>query len=577
MKISVKNFLLLFAFVVGAMVACTPDPTPTTPVDNKPDSELDTSVQFVMQYCDDTIQTALGQDYSETVYEQSAAIKLTESQLSAFVYNRIIKMSVGLNGMDDNAISTQYSNLKFWIREELDGEDIWSQEYEGDIKLMDWNEIVMSPYYKLTKNTYDLYFGYTIEANGLIIGCDGSLSPTKEGCYIYDCSSRRWIQHTDLGNMCIKCVVSGENMPQNDAALVAIETSKYAKPNKGYTFVATIENKALNPLNSFDIVVKSGKNEYFRQYVELETALNRGDKHTFFVNDVKLTGSGLIDVEYVVENVNGVELDDNTKDNSVVVKTTVAENLVNRVVLLENTTGDMCSNCPAGHDYIEKAMNEAGEENFIWMAHHAGYNAGKYTSNQSDTIASLFYNTQMTYAPGLMIDRTNLLSVGVTTSGTPGGPIFSVNEVASRGLLDDYFRLMQSEMSPIALDVQHTYDAATRNLTVTVKGDILAEIPNRNRLAIGIALLEDNLEGTQAGVAGKYYHDHVCRDGLTSILGNVVGGDGDTFEFTATKALRNVFVPENMTVVVWVANRPIKINECDDYKLYQAYKFKLIQ
>lgn len=575
MNFNLKQILL--AVVAILFVACGPGNQPPTGKDDKPDSELDTTIQFAMQYCEDTILTALGQDYSSTVYEQSAAIKLTEAQLRGFAFNRVIKMSVGLHGMDDNAISSEYSNLKFWIREELDGENIWSQDYTGDIKLKEWNEIVMSPYLKLTPNTYDLYFGYTIEANGLIIGCDGSQAPTKAGCYIYDCDSRRWIQHTELGNMCIKCVISGENMPQNDAALVAIETAEYVKPNKAYTLVATVENKAMSPLNSFDFVVKSGKDEYHVENIVLASALERGEKYTFFVNDVKLSKAGTIDVEYAVENVNGVETDDNVSDNVIVVKTVVADNLVDRVVLLENTTGDMCSNCPAGHNYIDAAMKEVGEDKFIWMAHHAGYNAGKYTSNQSDSVASLFYATTMTYAPGLMIDRTNLLAVGVTTSQPTGGPIFSVNEVASRGVLDDYFRLMQSDMSPIALDVQHTFDAATRNLSVTVKGDILAEIADRDRLAVGIALLEDNLEGTQAGVAGKYYHNHVCRDGLASILGTLVGGSGNSFEFTASKVLNSKYVPENVSIVVWVANKPAKKSDCDDYKVYQSYKFKLVQ
>ena len=160
-----------------------------------------------------------------------------------------------------------------------------------------------------------------------------------------------------------------------------------------------------------------------------------------FVEDLSVQKEGEYMMTYSIESINGKE----TSSAEIVLtrKMVVANNLVERVVLLENTTGDMCSNCPAGHDYIEKAMKEVGEDKFIWMAHHAGYNAGKYTSNQSDTIARIFYNTQMTYAPGLMINRTNLLSVGVTTSGEPGGPIFSVNEVASRGMLDEYFRLMQ--------------------------------------------------------------------------------------------------------------------------------------
>ena len=177
-----------------------------------------------------------------------------------------------------------------------------------------------------------------------------------------------------------------------------------------------------------------------------------------------------------------------------------------------------------------------------------------------------------------LADICEFVALGVTTSGAPGGPIFSVNEVASRGLLDEYFRLMQSNMSPIALNVEHTYDATSRKLSVTVKGDILVEdLPWRDRLAVGITLLEDSLKGTQAGVAGVYYHKHVCRDGLSSILGTLVGGDGNTFEFTASKTLRDKFVPENMTIVVWVANKPSNRSSCDDYYVYQAYKTKVIK
>ena len=128
MKFNLKNLFLVLSFVLGAMVACTPGNTTPT-IDDKPDSELDTSVQFVMQYCEDTILTALGQDYSETIYSQSAAIKLTDTQLSAFALNRIIKMSVGLHGEDGKGLSSQYSDLKFWIRDDLNGEDLWSQDF----------------------------------------------------------------------------------------------------------------------------------------------------------------------------------------------------------------------------------------------------------------------------------------------------------------------------------------------------------------------------------------------------------------------------------------------------------------
>ena len=114
-------------------------------------------------------------------------------------------------------------------------------------------------------------------------------------------------------------------------------------------------------------------------------------------------------------------------------------------------------------------------------------------------------------------------------------------------------------------------------MSVTVKGDILVELANRSTLALGIAILEDNLEGTQAGIAGKYMHSHVCRDAMTSILGTLVKGDSNTFECTYSKALNAKFVPENVSIVVWVANKPATVSECDNYKIYQAYKVKLVK
>ena len=113
-------------------------------------------------------------------------------------------------------------------------------------------------------------------------------------------------------------------------------------------------------------------------------------------------------------------------------------------------------------------------------------------------------------------------------------------------------------------------------MEVTVKGDVLAKLPNQDRLSVGIALLEDELKGSQAGVSGTYYHNHVCRDGLVSILGQWVNGE-NTFELTSSKVLKSTFKPEDVTIVVWVGNKPSKINECDDYKIYQAYKVKLVK
>lgn len=565
-------------FAVFALFSCE---GPVVEVDwnSVPDADFNTTNQVVFQYCGDEIQSSLGQDLSETVFEQSVAIQLKAEDIDKYLNSRIVKVYVGLNGTDKQQATTQYDDLKIWVRRgNIKSEKVWEQSFDGTITLNSWNEVIAKEFYRIDDVAEDLFIGYTIYANGLPVGTDGADETMgvvdKKGCWIYDCDSKRWIQHAANGHISIKAVFAGDMLPKVE--FTGIKVPSYIKSKTSFPVALTVKNLIDTELASFDLVLKHEGKKLTSKTVELPWTLRKGESMSVFVEDLSIAKEGDYLITYSIEQINGEK---STSDGEVALnrKTIVADNLVERTVLLENTTGDMCSNCPAGHDYIEKAMKEAGEDKFIWMAHHAGYNAGKYTSNQSDTIARIFYNTQMTYAPGLMIDRTNLLSVGVTTSGEPGGPIFSVNEVASRGMLDEYFRLMQSDMSPIALDVQHSFDVTTRNLSVTVRGDILVELANRNTLALGIAILEDNLEGTQAGVAGKYMHSHVCRDAMTSILGTLVKGDSNTFEFTYSKALNSKFVPENVSLVVWVANRPASISECDNYKVYQAYKVKLVK
>ena len=566
----------LALFAVFALCSCEPERV--IDWNSIPDADFNISNQVLFQYCGDEIQSSLGQDLSEEVFEQSVAIQLKAQDIEKYKDSRLVKVLVGLNGTDNQQLTTQYADLKVWVRRgTVKSENVWEQSFNGDITLNSWNEVVAGEFYRIDNIAEDLFIGYTLYANGLPIGTDGADESMglvdKKGCWIYDCDSKRWIQHTANGNISIKAVFAGEMLPKVE--FMGIKAPSYIKPKTSFPIVVSVKNLVDEELESFDLVLKHEGKELTSKTINLPWSLRKGESMSVFVEDLSVKKEGEYMMTYSIESINGKE----TSSAEIVLtrKMVVANNLVERVVLLENTTGDMCSNCPAGHDYIEKAMKEVGEDKFIWMAHHAGYNAGKYTSNQSDTIARIFYNTQMTYAPGLMINRTNLLSVGVTTSGEPGGPIFSVNEVASRGMLDEYFRLMQSDMSPIALDVQHTFDATTRKLSVTVKGDILVDLTNRNSLAVGIALLEDNLDGTQAGVAGKYIHNHVCRDAMTSILGNLVNGDSNSFECTYTKELKSSFVPENMTIVVWVANKPTVISECDNYRVYQAYKVKLVK
>ena len=580
MKNCLKIFFAILTIVSMAMFTSCENPggpgggDDTTIVDTIPVIEpivVDTTVQAPMQYCADEIVSAAGNEYSQTEYSQSAAVKFTANQLALYSGNYVIKMAVGLAAHEEWTPQS-VSKFTFWIRKALKGENLWEQEYDvANIKFGEWNELVLDEYMAID-GSKDLFFGYTIDCGGLPIGGDGSMTPDENATWIYDCGSNKWMKYANCGNFSIKAIVAGSNMPMYNLAINALRTAEFVRPDSKFDAVANISNTVNKDVNSFDFVVYAKDKEQYRETVSLEKPLKKGQSHNIFFKDIQLTEDGLYDVVYTIENINGTEKDDSESDSEVEVSTNVSSEFVDKVVMLEMFSGTMCSNCPTGHKYLHEATDKLGAEKYVWAIHHAGYNASELTVDGSYN-AVAFYGAQMTYAPGSMLDRINLLNVGVTTSSGATGPVFSVNEVGSRGVLENYMEVVQKNMSPIALDVDFTLNAETRKLDVTVSGDLLGDFAAGN-LRVGVITIEDNIRGTQSGVAGKYMHTHIIRSFLTDAFGDVVSVSDGKISATFSQELKEKFVLDNMRLAVWVGKNG-KTSDINSFEIYQAYEVKL--
>lgn len=533
---------------------------------------IDTTNQAILKYCTEEVKAACGAEESQVRYGQSAAIRLTQKQLVAYKDNYVIKMMVGLAKHDEWTPDT-VEGLKFWIRKKLTGENIWEQEYDtAKIEFGAWNELVFDEFFALD-GTSDLYFGYTITCGGLPIAGDGNImSADPNATYILDVSDNSWIQYSNCGNFCIKVVVSGDNMPSYNLAINALRTAEFVRPDSKFDAVANISNTVDKEVTSFDFVIYAKDEEVYRKTTTLDKPLNNGESVDVFYEDVQITEEGKYDVVYTIENINGNNRDDSEDDSKQVVTTYVSNEFENKVVMLEMFSGTLCSNCPTGHKYLHAATDELGVEKYVWAIHHAGYNASELTVDESSNAVS-FYGASMTYAPGVMLDRINLLNVGVTSSNGATGPVFSVNEVGSRGVLEDYMEVVQKNMSPIALDVDFTLNEETRELNVTVNGEMLGDF-GANSLRVGVITIEDGIVGTQAGVAGKYTHTHIIRSFLTSAYGTVTSIENGTFSKDFSQTLKERFVLDNMRLAVWVGKNgnPSNVNS---FEIYQAYEVKL--
>jgi hypothetical protein len=532
---------------------------------------VDTTDQVVLKYSLDSIVTGGGAEYSQTEYTQGAAIRYTENQLKLYAGNYVVKMSVGL-AKEDKWIPEHVSSLTYWIRKSLNGENVWEQEFDTkNIVFGAWNELVFDEFYAIDA-TSDLYFGYTINCGGLPIGADGnSMSPNPNATYIYDSSEAKWIQHSQLGNFTIKVTVAGENMPKNNIAINALRTAEFVRPDSKFDAILNISNTLDNLVTSFDLVVYDGENELTRKTVSLDKALKNGESLNVFVEGIQLTEEGIFDAIYMIDNINGEDKDDNDLDSKIVKKTYVSNDFDDKVLMLEMFSGTRCGACPTGHSHVHNALHNLGEEKYVWATHHTSYNQSELTVN-SATDLNYFYQSPTFYAPAVMLDRLNLLEFGVPSNGG-SGPVFSLNEFASEGQFEPLLKSLQTNMSPIGLDVHYELNETTRELYVKLEGELLGDFEAKG-LRVGVMTIEDNILGTQTGMAGKYNHTHIVRSFFTSVYGDYTSVSNGAFTMEFVDVLKDKFVLDNMRLAVWVGKNASTSN-VNGFDIYQAYEVKL--
>ena len=548
---------------------------------------VDTTEQAVIQYCSDEVVTGVGNAHSQELSEQSAAAMFTANQLKLYAGNYAVKMSVGL-AKDKDWTPEKVESFKFWIRKSLTGANLWEQDYDiAEIEFGAWNELVFDEFYAID-GTSDLYFGYTIVCGGLPIGADLSAYPNDNGVYIYDVDAKRWITYDASGNWNIKVTIAGEKMPSHNLALNGLRTVEFARTDSKFNAVANVSNTLDKEVSSFDFVVYNGEAELYRKTVELDkvmsggdkpkpiVALKKGESANVFFEGIQLGEEGSYDLTYTLENINGDNDDDNVADSEIVKKINVSNEFDDKVVMLEMFTGATCSNCPAGHNYIHHAIDSLGAEKFVWAAHHVGFAADQFTIDGSVEAVQFFGfedpNAQ-SYAPAVMLDRVNLLSVGVTSNPKLNGPAFSANEAGNRDVLVDYMNIIQKNMSPVALDVNFTLDETTRELKVEVEGELLGDFEAKN-LRLGVITIEDNIKGSQSGAVGKYNHTYVIRSFMTSAFGDRVTLTDGVFYKDFAQTINAKHSLDNMRLAVWVGKNGNTSN-VNGFEVYQAYEVKL--
>ncbi len=209
--------------------------------------------------------------------------------------------------------------------------------------------------------------------------------------------------------------------------------------------------------------------------------------------------------------------------------------------LIEEFTGQTCGYCPEGMNSVHEFIKN--DSNFIVVLHHDGYSPDHFTVAGSSVITK---ELKVSGAPNIAIDRNN------TTYGTQSAVVFHP------GYLPEVSMSQFEESTYASVVINNTYDAASRQLKVTVSGALCNE--NYPQLNLNVLVKESGMVDTQSDYyytfAGwqEFRHTNAVRAFLTDAKGDALTIDTTRrYKVEYTLTLDSKWVPENCMVVAFLS------------------------
>ena len=209
-----------------------------------------------------------------------------------------------------------------------------------------------------------------------------------------------------------------------------------------------------------------------------------------------------------------------------------------RKFLLEHFTSANCNQCPMGMKYIVDYLDQQTTP-YIWLSHHAVYGTDEYTIPESNAIAMNYLG--MNSVPSVVFNRTKQGGLLVLGAWNIENLVVQDDTVAEASVVID-----------------HTYNAATRRLDITVSGQVAN--PDRDTYLLSILIKENRLVGEQEDAYcswksakwQEYMHPRVVRDLVSSTFGDTVKVANQSYQYTTSYQLDQAWVPENCCIVAYL-------------------------
>lgn len=218
---------------------------------------------------------------------------------------------------------------------------------------------------------------------------------------------------------------------------------------------------------------------------------------------------------------------------------------VGRAVLIEDLTGQRCSNCPTGTDIINGIVETYGEDNVIAVGIHCGSLGFAGNSKRVGLMTDTGVEYYKYWANGTNLGQPSAIF------NRKKGPSDNFNNWAAE------VGLIISEKANLSVDIANSYDAKTRTLTTKV-GAFGVNGTVSGKLQVWI--VEDGIKAMQLMPDGsanqEYIHNHVFRAAVNGTWGEEVTvkeGETTTKQYSY-EHLPETWNAENISVVAFVYN-----------------------
>ena len=402
-----------------------------------------------------------------------------------------------------------------------------------------------------------LYVGYKITGTGFVIGLEpaSKMVPTEFMWW-----NNQWYKLSDMGTKgywSIQAIVKGGDYSTESQYGLSVDNlsiPEATRANDQFKTILEVRNTGVRTIGGFELTSSIG-----------------GVATTHAVDKVLLNGqSAKVEIMVPVGDVEGnIDFSVKAKIKNQAVETeeyssklNVYAGLERNAILIEQFTGQGCSNCPAGAAAIKKSISElVNPDKVCWVAHHT------YMGGDVFTVSG---NMDVNQALG--INQWPMCNVNRKAVEYEPGNVKLIWHPAA--MTSSILASLLPTPADATMELTREFNAETRELKVAVKGQSLKDIAY-----ITVLVNQDNMFSHQAGASGDYNHTSP-RKFLTAGIGDKLTLDAEgnySVEYTYTipeKVGSFECVLEDMEVVAFIHG---DITDKDNREVYNADKIDVLK